>query len=345
MTDTVSVTPSPLALLLLGRGADPESERGVECPGDLPAAVRPRPGGAGPRGQGGARRPGVRARPPLPARRGHPVRRRHRRLVQAGARRGGPARRGVHRVLRRALHGRERRHPHLRRAAGRPARPRGRLLDGRHGRDRAGRGRLGRAGRRRRRRRHGPGHVHELLRRHQGVHRAPRRHGLHLVQRRAGAAVGLRAGRAGALPARPAPGPQHRGAASSGSRSTTACVFDPHKPGGGAHARAAARREDDPVARPLLGARPVHRRQPSHDVRERVPGVNVLVHPECRHEVVTRGRPGRLDRVHHHGPSTRRRPGRRGRSAPSSTWSGGWPLRTRTSRSCSWTRPSATARR
>ncbi len=41
MTDTVGVTPSPLALLLLGRGADPLSERGVECPGDLPAPSDP----------------------------------------------------------------------------------------------------------------------------------------------------------------------------------------------------------------------------------------------------------------------------------------------------------------
>ena len=34
----VEPTPTPLALLLLGRDADPGSERGVECPGDLPAA-------------------------------------------------------------------------------------------------------------------------------------------------------------------------------------------------------------------------------------------------------------------------------------------------------------------
>ena len=32
---------TPLPLLLLGRGADPASERGVECPGDLPAASDP----------------------------------------------------------------------------------------------------------------------------------------------------------------------------------------------------------------------------------------------------------------------------------------------------------------
>ena len=35
------VEPSPLALLLLGRQRDPDSERGVDCPGDLPAASDP----------------------------------------------------------------------------------------------------------------------------------------------------------------------------------------------------------------------------------------------------------------------------------------------------------------
>ena len=34
-------TPTPLALLLLGRGSDPASERGVECPGELPVASDP----------------------------------------------------------------------------------------------------------------------------------------------------------------------------------------------------------------------------------------------------------------------------------------------------------------
>jgi quinolinate synthase len=45
MTDTLElmpgVTPSPLALLLLGKGSDPASERGVDCPGDLPAPSDP----------------------------------------------------------------------------------------------------------------------------------------------------------------------------------------------------------------------------------------------------------------------------------------------------------------
>ncbi len=38
----VAPDPSPLALLLMGHGSDPASERGVECPGDLPAPSDPR---------------------------------------------------------------------------------------------------------------------------------------------------------------------------------------------------------------------------------------------------------------------------------------------------------------
>ena len=37
----IDPAPSPLALLLLGNSADPGSERGVECPGDLPPASDP----------------------------------------------------------------------------------------------------------------------------------------------------------------------------------------------------------------------------------------------------------------------------------------------------------------
>ena len=40
MTFTEPVS-TPLALLLLGRGSDPQSERGVDCPGELPAASDP----------------------------------------------------------------------------------------------------------------------------------------------------------------------------------------------------------------------------------------------------------------------------------------------------------------
>ena len=58
-----------------------------------------------------------------------------------------------HRVLRRALHGRVGRRAHRRPPAGDPPRPQRRLLDGRHGRHRPGRGVLGRPRRRHRRRR------------------------------------------------------------------------------------------------------------------------------------------------------------------------------------------------
>ena len=37
----LQVSPTPLALLLLGREADPTSERGVDCPGELPAPSDP----------------------------------------------------------------------------------------------------------------------------------------------------------------------------------------------------------------------------------------------------------------------------------------------------------------
>lgn len=65
------------------------------------------------------------------------------------------------------------------------------------------------------------------------------------------------------------------------------CVlYDPHKPGGGLTA------EQVRDAKMILwrGHCSVHGRftlDSVHDVRARVPGVNVLVHPECRHEVVT----------------------------------------------------------
>ena len=50
-------------------------------------------------------------RPSLSARRGHQVRRLHRRLAEAVARGRQPRQGRVHRLLRRPLHGRERRHP------------------------------------------------------------------------------------------------------------------------------------------------------------------------------------------------------------------------------------------
>jgi len=63
-------------------------------------------------------------------------------------------------------------------------------------------------------------------------------------------------------------------------------VFDPHRPGGGVSADALR------AARMILwrGHCSVHgrfRREAVDDVRARIPGVQVIVHPECRHEVVT----------------------------------------------------------
>ncbi len=64
-------------------------------------------------------------------------------------------------------------------------------------------------------------------------------------------------------------------------------VFDPWKPGGGVEKDRLA------TARMVLwrGHCSVHGRFSAESVdgyRERIPGVNVIVHPECRHEVVTR---------------------------------------------------------
>ncbi len=71
-----------------------------------------------------------------------------------------------------------------------------------------------------------------------------------------------------------------------GFRLDDCVLYDPHKPGGGL---TAAQLRD---ARMILwrGHCSVHGRfslDSVHEVRSRVPGVNVLVHPECKHEVVT----------------------------------------------------------
>ena len=64
-------------------------------------------------------------------------------------------------------------------------------------------------------------------------------------------------------------------------------VYDPHKPNGG------LTNEQLAAAKMILwrGHCSVHGRftaESVDDVRARVPGVNVIVHPECRHEVVTK---------------------------------------------------------
>ncbi len=342
-----AVTTTDLPLLVLGRGTDPRSERGVDCPGSLPAASDPDLVARARAAKARARRPGVRARPPLPARRGDRVRRRHRRLLQAGPGGRRPAGGGVRRLLRRALHGRVGRHPHLGRPAGDPARtsppaarwptwprsPRSRT-PGTRWPTRASRTSV----------------VPVTYMNSSADIKAfcGRNGGAVCTSSNAqvGAGVGVRAeaGREGAVPARPAPRPQHRGAASSASRSSECVVWNPHKPQRRADRRAAARRPDDPVEGALLGARPVlravRRRRPRAGARR--PGAGApRVHPRGGHQ----GRPGRLDRVHHQDRRGGPAPARRGRSAPSSTSCSGSRTRTPSSTSRSWTRPSATARR
>ena len=55
-----------------------------------------------------------------------------------------------------------------------------------------------------------PGDLHQLRGLDKVVRRRARRHRLHVVERRRDVEVGVRTRREGALPARPAPGPQHR---------------------------------------------------------------------------------------------------------------------------------------
>ena len=199
-------------------------------------------------------------RPPLPARRGHRVRRRHRRLVQARPAGRRAPRGGVHRLLRRALHGRERRHPDQ------PTTSRSILPDLAAGCSMADMAEIGQvedawerfvdAGLADVDR---PDHVHELHGRDQGVHRAPRRHGLHVVQRQASPWSGPSSRASGCffLP------DQHLGRNTAvldlGLTPRRLRGLRPAQARRRAHRRAAARREGGPVARALLGARPVHR--------------------------------------------------------------------------------------
>ena len=63
-------------------------------------------------------------------------------------------------------------------------------------------------------------------------------------------------------------------------------VWDPRQPDGGLTAEQLRRRADDPVEGPLLGARPLLRRRRRRAARDASPASTILVHPECTHEVV-----------------------------------------------------------
>ena len=252
----------------------------------------------------GSRR--LRPRPPLPARRGHALGRRPGRLLRAVPHRGRPARGRVHRVLRRALHGRVGRHPHRRPPAGAPARPQRRLLHGRHGRHRPGRGGLGRPGPSDRRRPPRPGHLHELLRRAQGVRRPPRRGGVHLVQRAGRAHLGARA-RASAVLFFP---DQHLGRNTGyqlGYGADDMGVWNPRLAMGGLDRPRGQGVDPAALEGPLLGP-------PALPARAR------------------RGLPGRAPRRHRDGPPRVRprggRAGRRGRARPTPSSAPSTPLPT-----------------
>ena len=95
-------------------------------------------------------------------------------------------------------------------------------------------------------------------------------------------------------------------------------VYDPHRPDGGLTP------EQLRDAKMILwkGHCSVHGRFSADtvdDLRAAIPGVKILVHPECKHEVVLKARPRRLDRVHHQdhrGRAGRLRVGDRHRAQP-----------------------------
>ena len=96
-------------------------------------------------------------------------------------------------------------------------------------------------------------------------------------------------------------------------------VWNPLLPGRRTHRRAAAGRADDPVARPLLGPRPVLPRRGRRAARERSPTSRSWSTPSASTRSSSRptwsGRRSSSSR-----PSRRHPPARAGRSAPSSTW-------------------------
>ena len=120
-------------------------------------------------------------------------------------------------------------------------------------------------------------------------------------------------------------------------------VWDPHRPHGGLTA------DQLRDARMILwkGHCSVHGRfspDTIDDLRATIPGIQILVHPECTHEVVLKADlVGSTEFIINTIEAAA--PAPRGPSAPSSTWSSASRPPIPTSGSCSWTRPSATARR
>ena len=279
-----------LPLLPLGKGRDLGAERGVECPGDLPAASDP---DLVERARAAKAALGDRVFVL-----GHHYQRDE--VIQFADVTGdsfklardaaGAAGGRVHRLLRRALHGRVRRHPHRAGPEGRscptwppaarwPTWPGSRQVEDAWD----ALAEAGVAGQRRTR------HLHELQRRHQGVLRPQRRRRLHVVQRRRGARVGVRAEGTARRKVLFFPD-QHLGRNTAvlkmGIPLDDCVVWDPLQPGGGLTAEELQRR----AVILWKGHCSVHGRFTADVVddaaRASTPGINILVHPECPHEVV-----------------------------------------------------------
>ena len=189
----------------------------------------------------------------------------------------------VHRLLRRALHGRVGRRAHRRPPAGDPPRPQRRLLDGRHGRHRRGRGGLGGAGRGHRRRAARPDHLHELVGRAEGVRRRARRRGVHLDQRPGGARVGPRP-----RATRCSSSPTSTSAATPAwpwATATTTCGCGTRASSSAASPRPTARTPPSccgrATARSTSGSGPSTSRRSGPST----PTASSIAHPECSHEV------------------------------------------------------------
>ena len=128
-----------------------------------------------------------------------------------------------------------------------------------------------------------PRHLHELVGRAEGLLRSPRRHRLHLLERRDRARVGVRARSARAVLPRPAPRPQHR--EGDGRAARADADVEPAQAARRQRRRRSARRPGHPLARLLQRAQALHRR-PDRAARAEHPGVRVIVHPECPMAVV-----------------------------------------------------------
>ena len=242
-----------------------------------------------------------------------------------------------HRVLRRPLHGRVGRRAHRRPPARDPPRPQRRLLDGRHGRHRPGRGGLG--GDRRR----SPTIDRVVPITYMNSSAALKafvgRHGGAVCTSSNARAVlewALDAGRQGALLPRPAPRPQHR--LRDGLHRERHAGVEPAPRARRARGARGQGRDVPAVEGPLLGAPAVPARARRGRSAPSTPASRSIVHPECAHDVVELAdRVGSTERIQEWVEAAPAGAVHR-RSAPRSTWCSASPPSTPTRRSSRSTR-------